>query len=113
MNKREITHPKLLLVPSVVFRCWQCKRWLYRTVTFMVSDMKGHQCEHCGCTSVDINPGRCYGPRSKWWNQITSFWEEVWFLMDIEFGLLDGVVSDPMVTKEMQEEAHKVFISNL
>jgi DNA-directed RNA polymerase subunit RPC12/RpoP len=87
---------ELKLVKTYVIKCAQCKRWLGRLPRWTNAELgKGHRCEYCGCTSIEITNGRPWGPRSRYWddlvtefNDLLSIWmddkmESGWFLSTV------------------------------
>jgi hypothetical protein len=59
---------------------------------------KGYECEKCGCTSVNLRPGRPFGPKSAQWKDVLLAWNEYYdFILGIirDFGCWDIVKTEP------------------
>jgi len=101
--------PKLIRVESMVETCAQCGMWLLRSPEYSngLGGDKGHQCERCGCTSVQIRRGRPYGPKSALWARITEDFNEIWPYMHIfEFV---GITSDPPLPNPNNSEEYEAW----
>ena len=84
MQTRADKPPAITLMPSIVFRCGQCRAWYVRMPIYCGLD-KGDQCDKCGCTSFHGTAGRAYGLRSRRWPMIMSDWAKFWRLDCLEF----------------------------
>lgn len=84
--------PKLLRVKSTVEVCASCGKWACRYPDF-VGNEGFWECERCGCTSVKIRDGRPYGPKSKDWGLVKSWFEE--FFPDITPEDFDTIETEP------------------
>ena len=68
----------LSLVKTDVLKCNGCGVWLGRLPKWYNAELgKGWSCEHCGCTSVVIQDGRPYGPRSSEWLDLEAEFSEL------------------------------------
>jgi len=68
-------HYNVKSLRSVVYRCASCHTWVWRT-PYILSELGEWRCEKCGCSSVILNEGRKYGPKSKEWeNFLRIVWE--------------------------------------
>lgn len=77
--------PKVLLIYSEMGICTLCGHWRGRFPLFygVFSGGKGDSCEHCGCTSVEIRPGRPFGPRSRYWANLVRFFNH--YVLDLSY----------------------------
>lgn len=79
MKKITKKAPKLLLVHSTVWTCSRCGAWFHRQPAYWHGEFgKGDYCLKCGCTSVKGRPGRPFGPRYRFWNEILEEWQSMW-----------------------------------
>lgn len=88
--------PKLISCKSTVELCGSCGAWIRREPTWMMSDLGG-ECprEGCGGTSVRHREGRPFGKKSRHWELITSWWEEMWHDLPPDREILESVTTVP------------------
>ena len=94
---------KLLWASATVYTCCQCHCWIDRIPDFMGEPFdKGYECEQCGCTSVNLRPGRPFGPKSARWKDVLLDWDEYYeFILEIieACGYWDIVKTEPPLVR--------------
>lgn len=84
--------PKLLKATSLVETCGSCGAWVERYPEFVGNEIEW-QCDKCGATWVNVRQGRPYGPKSKQWELVTEWFNDLY--LDIHPDEWDTVTTDP------------------
>jgi hypothetical protein len=92
MEECPVKPPKLISAKSTKVICARCGAWSYRYPDFMGGD-EMWDCDKCGNTSCYKREARPYGKKSRHWEKIVDWFNDVY--LNIPYWDWDTVVTEP------------------